>query len=258
MVKPKIGLSMLYCLGEPFEKMAEQIPKVKTKCIELVDDGSHALDREKVSILNNIRKSYSLEFTVHAPFAGINIALPSKPLLNATLKRLKESIVCASALECRIWVFHPGLRTGISNFYPGEDWARNTESIRMLFRFANDHGVEAALENVMDPSVMEDHKDLERFYGEVDVDIGLVFDTGHANITGELQSYLNDLGGKIVHVHAHDNFGKNDQHLGIGYGNIDWKKVLDLLRKASYDRVVVIESVEHIEESVERLEQMLV
>ncbi len=45
MVEPKIGLSMLYCLGEPFKKMTKRLCKVETAYIEVVDDGLHALNK---------------------------------------------------------------------------------------------------------------------------------------------------------------------------------------------------------------------
>lgn len=257
MAKPEIGLSMLYCLGGSFKKMAEEIPKAQTTCIEIVDDGLHALDRRKVSMLRSIGASYGLKYTVHAPFAGVNIALPSTILLNATLKRLKRSVINASALDCKVWVFHPGLRTGISVFYPGMDWTRNLKSVRLLFRLAKDHGVEAAVENVMDPFVLITVEDFEKFYGEVDDDIGLALDTGHANLIGQVESFLTKFPDKIVHVHAHDNHGEYDRHLGVGYGNINWDKVAGLLKRARYDKVVIVESVEHIGETMQKLRQLL-
>ena len=142
MAKPKIGLSMLYCLGEPFGKMADEIPKAKAMHIELVDEGLHALDKKRDAALKTIKQSHGKKYTVHAPFVGVNVALPSDPLLNATLRRLKKSIVNASALDCEMWVFHPGMKTATSMFYPGMDWTRNLDSIRALFTFAGDCGVE--------------------------------------------------------------------------------------------------------------------
>jgi len=257
MAKADIGISMLHSLSDSFEEMAKRIPEQRTEYIEIVDDGLHVLDKQRVMVLNDIRRSHGLKYTVHAPFAGINIAVPSKPLLNATLKRLKKSILYTSALDARLWVFHPGMRTGISQFYPGEDWTKNMESIRILFHFAKDNGVNAVLENVMAAFVIKDVEDFKRFYEEVDEPIGLVLDTGHANITGELQRFLIELPDKITHVHAHDNLGNSDQHLGIGYGNIDWKKTTELLKKASYEDIVMIESFEHTHESVQRLSQLL-
>jgi sugar phosphate isomerase/epimerase len=248
---------MLYCLGEPFEKMVERIPKANMAYIEIVDDGYHTLDKHRVSMLREVGESYSLKYSVHAPFAGINIALQSKPLLNAALRRLKTSMSNASELGCKIWVFHSGMKTGIGMFYPGLEWNRNLESIRILLKYARDHGLEPVVENVMDMFLLARVDDFKRFYSEIDEDIHLALDTGHANIYGQVQDFFTEFSDKIVHVHAHDNHGMIDQHLGIGYGNVDWEKVTALLRKMSYDKTIMIESVEHIEESKQKLNQLL-
>ena len=255
--KPELGISMLHCLGEPFEKMMEQIPKTRTACVELTDDGLHALNRRRVSVLKSMGESYGLKYTVHAPFAGINIALSSKPLLNVTLRMLKKSIVNTAALGAKTWIFHPGLETATSMFYPGVDWKRNLENVRLLFGFANDYGVEAAVENVMDRFLLKNVDDFKRFYDEINDDIGLVLDTGHANLSGEVESFIASFPDKIVHIHAHDNLGRWDQHLGIGYGNIDWKRFANLLKKTSYNRIIIVESFEHVWESIEKLKQLL-
>jgi sugar phosphate isomerase/epimerase len=256
--KAEIGLSMLYCLGQPFKRMAEQVPKTGVRCIEIVDDGLHALDKRKVASLRSIGDSCEIKYYVHAPFAGINIALPSKLLLNAILKRLKMSIINAGALDCKLWVFHPGMRSGISMFYPGTDWVRNLASVSLLVKFARDYGVEPAIENVMEPFLMKNVGEFKRFFTELEDGVGLVLDTGHANLYGQVESFIKELSPKIVHVHAHDNLGGSDEHLGIGHGNIDWEKVADLLKKASYDKIVMVESVEHVEESVQTLQKLLV
>ncbi|MDH5459488.1 MAG: sugar phosphate isomerase/epimerase [Candidatus Bathyarchaeota archaeon] len=260
MVKPEIGLSMLYCLGEPFKKMIERLRKAETSYIELVDEGFHALSKRRVQILNELAASYGLKYMVHSPFADINIASPSKPLLNAMLKRMKKSIINAGALNCQVWVFHPGLKTGVSMFYPGMDWLQNLKTTRLLFKFASDYGVEAAVENVPEPYpfIIKSVGDFKRFCSEVNEDICLVLDIGHANLNGQIETFLSTFADKIVHIHAHDNYGKGDQHLGIGYGNVHWKKVANLVRKISYDKIIVIESVEHIEESVHRLKRLFV
>lgn len=61
---------------------------------------------------------------------------------------------------------------------------------------------------------------------------------------------------RIVHMHVHDNNSESDQHLGIGYGTVNWKKFANLLKTTSYDKTVIVESVEHIEESMRRLKQL--
>jgi sugar phosphate isomerase/epimerase len=248
---------MLYCLGEPFKKMVERIPKTETAYVEIVDDGYHTLNKRRVSMLKEVGESYGLKYSVHAPFAGINIALQSKPLLNATIRRLKTSMSNAGELNCKTWVFHSGMRSGISMFYPGLDWTTNLESVRILLKFARDLGLEPVIENVMDVFLLVKVDEFKRFYDEIDENIHLALDTGHANIYGQVQDFLTEFPDKIVHMHVHDNYGKIDQHLGIGYGNIDWEKVAGLLKKISYDKTIIVESVEHVEESRQKLEQLL-
>jgi len=258
MVKPEIGLSMLYCLGEPFKKMTEHLHRAEPACIEIVDDGFHTLDKHRVSILKSIGESYGLKYSVHAPFADINIASPSKPLLKAMLKRLKKSITYASTLNAYVWVFHPGLKTGVSMFYPNMDWLQNLEATHLLLKIANDYGVRIAIENVPEPFpfLMKSVEDFTKFYEAINEDIGLVFDVGHANLNGQIERFLTVFKDNIVHIHAHDNDGKDDQHLGIGLGNIDWNNVANLLRKISYDKIIIIESVEQIEESKHKLKHL--
>jgi len=115
--------------------------------------------------------------------------------------------------------------------------------------------VEAAIENVPEPFpfTMKNVEDFKRFHNEVNENIGLVLDIGHANINKQIESFLTTFADKTVHMHAHENYGKSDQHLGIGYGNVNWEKVANLVRENSYDKIITIESVEHVDESVHKL-----
>jgi sugar phosphate isomerase/epimerase len=258
MTKLEIGLSMLYCLGEPFKEVTEHILKTETTHIEIVDEGFHTLDRQRVSTLKSISESYGLKYSVHAPFADINIASPSKPMLKAMLKRLKQSIAYASALNAYVWVFHPGLKTGVSMFYPGMDWLQNRKASQLLFKIANDYGVKIAIENVPEPYpfLMKSVEDFAKFYQEVNEDIGFVLDIGHANLNRQIELFLTTFADEITHMHVSDNDGKDDQHLGIGYGTTDWERVGNLLREISYDKTVIVESLTHVEESVRKSKQL--
>ncbi|MGB9714678.1 MAG: sugar phosphate isomerase/epimerase family protein [Candidatus Bathyarchaeales archaeon] len=259
MVEVKVGLSMLHCLGETFQAMTKRFTDAETSYIEIVDDGFHALDKRRTSTLKNISESYNLKYSVHAPFADINIASPSKQILKAMLKRLEKSIAFASELNAYIWVFHPGLKTGISMFYPEMDWLQNLKTAGKLSKIARDYGVKIAIENVPEPYpfLMKSVEHFTRFYSEVDEEIGLALDIGHANINGQIELFLDSFADRIVHIHAHDNDGKEDQHLGIGYGSVDWKNFAEKLRKMAYGRTVIVESVEHVKESVQKLKQLL-
>ena len=260
MVKPKIGLSMLYMLGETFGNSVYSVMEHGAKFIEVVDEGLHTLDKRRVSELINLGESYGLKYSVHAPFADINIASPSKPLLKAMIKRLEKSLANANALNAYIWIFHPGLETGISMFYPGEAWIQNRKTAQLLYKIAEDYGVKVAIENVPEPYpfLMKSVEHFQKFYGEVEENVGLALDIGHANLNGQIELFLEKFSDRITHIHAHDNNGKEDQHLGIGYGTVDWEKVAKLLKKISYSKTVIVESIEHVHESLQKLEALFV
>lgn len=260
MTKAKVGISMLYTLGEPFQKMVKRLGTIGTNYIEIVDDGSHELNQKRISLLKEAAKSYGLEYSLHAPFADINIASPSKAMLSGSIKRLKESMRYANEMDAKLWVFHPGARTGISQFYPNAEWRQNIASIQELYKEAEELGVNIALENL--PAkywfLMNTPEDFNKMYRETSLPIGIVLDLGHANLEGQIQPFFNQLADKIIHIHASDNVGIDDDHLGIGYGKIDYGWFAETIDKLGYNRTVIIESTQHVPESIKKLKQILV
>jgi sugar phosphate isomerase/epimerase len=258
MAKMKIGLSTLFCLGEPFQSLVRRLREVDVRYVELLDEGLHRLENERIKTLKKIAESKDLKLTLHSPFADINIAAPNPVLRKTILKLQKKSILHASQLGCQVWVFHPGLRTGISFFYPDKDWQLNLESVRILLKFARKHDVEIAIENVPEPYpfLMKNVEDFSRFYNELGEDIGLTLDVAHANLNDEIQEFITHFSDKFVHVHVSDNEGVHDSHLGIGYGNIDWERVAEMMKKVGYGNIVVLESVDHVKESLETLRRL--
>jgi sugar phosphate isomerase/epimerase len=259
MSKAKISVSTLYRLGEPFNRMVKHLGNIGTRYIEVLDDGTHELNKTRVAQLREAAKSYDLEFTMHAPFADINIASPSKMLRSAYMKRLKQSLIAADALDAKVWVFHPGARTGITQFYPGAEWKQNTESIQELYAVAEEHGVNIAFENLPGKYwfLMNSPGDFNRFYKETNLPIGIVLDLGHANLEGQIEPFFNQLADKIIHVHASDNHGLDDEHLGVGFGTIDYGWFAETLKKLDYNHCVVVESCDHIPESLQKLKDLL-
>ncbi len=206
------------------------------------------LTRNELSPSKKPPNLYSLEYSVHGPFADINIASPSKTMLDASMKRLKQSMAYANALDAKLWVFHPGAKTGIGQFYPNGDWKQNIKSIQELSKTAEEYGLNIALENL--PAkyyfFMSKAEDFTRFYRETNLPVGIVMDLGHANLEGQIEPFFNMLADKITHIHASDNDGVEDQHLGVGQGKIDYAWFAETINKMSYDKSVIIESITNI------------
>ena len=259
MSKAKVGVSMLYCLGEPFNRMVKRLGTINTRYIEILDDGTHDLNKTRIALLREAAKTYNLEYSLHAPFADINIASPIKPMLNASLKRLKQSLQNARDIDAKLWVFHPGQRTGIGQFYPDADFKQTCKSIQELYAVAEEYGVNMALENL--PAkywfLMNKPEEFMRFYKETSLPVGITMDLGHANLEGQIQPFFNLLADKIVHIHASDNDGTDDQHLGVGEGKIDYNWLAQTLKRNGYDKNVIVECMTHVPESIQKLQTLL-
>ncbi len=259
MFEPKFGISMLHTLAEPFNSMLKYLDRIETDYVELVDDGLHTLNKKRVTMLNEVAESKDFMYTLHCPFADINIASPSKPMLNAGLKRLKQSMTYANELNVALWVLHPGQKTGISPFYPEQDWKQQIHSIQQLHGIANGLDLRIAIENVPQKygSIMKTPEDFHKFYAETGLnDIGIVLDTGHANLTNQIQPFLQQFQDKIAHLHLSDNMGETDEHLGIGYGKIDWQQLTAQLKNMQFKGIIMIESVFNIPESLTKLREL--
>jgi len=81
--------------------------------------------------------------------------------------------------------------------------------------------------------------------------VGFTLDVGHANTVGLVDDFLNLLADKISHVHIHDNLGKKDEHLPLGKGTVDWKRVMEKL--SDYKGIFVTE-MGSVEEGIQSLE----
>jgi sugar phosphate isomerase/epimerase len=125
-------------------------------------------------------------------------------------------------------------------------------------RIARKEGVEIAMENVPEPHpfVVKNVQDFSRFYNELDDTIEMVLDVAHANLNHQIQDFIRQFTKKIVHMHVSDNDGTNDLHLGIGYGTIDWESVANEIKKIEYSNIIMLESTEYIEESIQTLRKL--
>ncbi len=255
----RIAVSTLFCLHKPLEEALTDILLSGSKLVELTDDGSHALNRPRVERLLELRSSYGLEYSLHAPFSSMNIAAPDEYLREAMLRRLETSIKWASALEVEALVFHPGAATAIEYFTPGVGWNLNISSVKRIIKFAGEYGVEAMIENCPEPYpfLMKSVESFNRFYEESGLDLKIVLDIAHAHLRGEIDDFIKLLGGRIGHIHVSDNNGQMDEHLEVGKGSIDWKRVLPMIRDTSFKGWIVIESFKGVERSIRVLEGLL-
>ncbi len=254
-----LAASTLFCLHKPLEEALLEIASAGTRYVEVVDAGPHTLNPGRVERLLELKDSHGLDYSLHAPFTDVNISADDPQIREAILRRIEASVRWASELGAGLFVFHPGNSTAVERLSPGSAWRLNLGSARRIIGYAEEHGVEALIENVPEPFpyVMKSVGDFERFFEELGKEASMVLDVAHANIRGETLEFLERLGDRIRHVHVSDNHGEADAHLRVGMGSIDWGETMGALKSLPFDGWVTVESYEGVGESLRLLRRLL-
>ncbi len=71
--------------------------------------------------------------------------------------------------------------------------------------------------------------------------VGVCLDLGHANIQENATNALRAAADRLVHIHAHDNHGAQDDHLVPGKGSIRWDDVFAALREIRFEGAFTVE-----------------
>jgi sugar phosphate isomerase/epimerase len=255
----ELAVSTLFMRDKPFEDVLPELLGLGTGRIEVIDPGPHTLTPDRVAKLRELRASYGLDYSIHAPWADTNLSADDDSIRERIIERLQGSIRWASQIEARALVFHPGWQTFVESSSPGRGWRLNMESTRMILRYAEDHGVDALIENVPGPVpfYMRAVHDFMRFFDELGAEAGMTLDVGHANIIRETRLFLERFGPSIRHIHVSDNLGDSDNHLPIGEGGIGWKETMDAIKRTGFDGWIVIEAITDVGGSLDRLRRLL-
>ena len=113
-----------------------------------------------------------------------------------------------------------------------ERMAQSHKIIQSVEKSCIDKSVSIAFENVR----KDDHLILSEYFERYSPDfVGLCYDSGHANINGNLDKIMG-LGERLMVTHLHDNKGEKDDHQYPGWGTIDWPKVTEWLKKTKLNK----------------------
>lgn len=137
------------------------------------------------------------------------------------------------------------------------------KSLNELEKFSKKIDVQLMLENATSEG-KEIH--LKNFRYVVDNVNGLKvnIDISHAFLNGgmdTIENFLLYFADKIAHLHFSDNGGNHDEHLSIGNGKINYKKVIELLKKINYNDTITFEIFElprsNVIKSIAKIKKLL-
>ena len=235
-----LGVST-YCLHHlPLGEALEHLSSL-TDFVEVMADGPHYFT--DTEILEN----FSLRYSVHTPFRGINIACLFEPIRKASVDVLTGCFEIASGITHN-FVIHPG-------YFGWEEERVLSErqlliSLNELNAAAEEYSVNIYIENMANHNFffLRTPEDFPLFNGT-----GFALDTGHANLNGCLPDFLEF---PIGHMHLHDNNGLRDSHSPVGEGAIDFGPVMNAVRRNHATSVIEVNTLEGVMTSIRALEHL--
>jgi len=115
------------------------------------------------------------------------------------------------------------------------------ESIKFLESFYPKYQVRACLETLREPYSAISNQQLIDIVKSRQATLGMVMDTGHANISGNLHKITQQGKNVIKSLHIHNNNGKDDSHNPPQQGTIVWPEFIQDLRDISYQGPIMFE-----------------
>lgn len=215
--------------------------------IELAMDAPqahHQLIREQKSDLLEALGRLNLSLVCHLP-TFLSTADLTPGIREASLHEVLESLEVAASLQPLKVVLHPSYLTGLGLAVPDQAREYAMASLETVVERAHQLGLCLCIENMFPQANSLVKPDdfagiLEKF-----PTLHLTLDTGHAHIgdKGEERSleFIGRFPDRIGHIHINDNFGKEDNHLPVGAGTVDFPKIVKALREIGYNDTLTVE-----------------
>ena len=200
-----------------------------------------SLDKSQCIETAKILADTGLKITFHAPFMDLRPGAMDDEIRRTSIDRIKQvfdlapyfhplKIVCHASFDERYYVF-------------GDDlWLEaSIKTWKELIVLAKENKTIIALENIYEknPHI------LRRLFDALSSDsICFCFDTGHFNVFSyePLSVWLNELGKYTGHLHVHDNFGQQDEHLPVGCGTFPFAEFFQNLRAMGVKPTITLEA----------------
>jgi len=248
----KLGLSSLLFVKGKLEEALPLLQELGYDCLEVIYEIPHFSlrweeDREKLERLGRELKERGLEPSVHTPFVDLNPVSHLTEVFELNRRLAERGMEACRLLGGEVVVVHTG-----SCRVPTREFFELTERkclslLRSLASRAREVGVKLAVENGMTPSSpFSTPGELLKVVEEVGA--GIVYDVGHANLREraegrklDVRSQVRTMGKSLLHLHVHDNRGKDDDHLVPGEGEIDFTALSGALRETGYRGMLIAE-----------------
>jgi len=259
-----VGFSSTLFLDLSLERIVEKSAEYGYSSIEIWADvpqkWSGDFEEKEQQKLADTLDSFGFQSSIHAPIWDINIASHITNFRRESVNQVKWSMDLARKLGSRLITLHPGHMPPYP-FIPSlrEKGKRNfLESLHILVDYSLETGVLIGLENIpINISYCFTLEDLLEYVTNFE-NVNVTLDIAHAYIVSkylELQDptrsaippenriaeTIKKLGKRLINIHLHDNDGTFDAHKIPGEGKINFKPVMDVLKKTNYNGLITLE-----------------
>jgi sugar phosphate isomerase/epimerase len=231
----------------PVLKEIETISNLGFDYLELTMDAPQAhyriIQKQKEELLKALDRC-KMGLICHLP-TFVSTADLTDSLREASLNEVLESLKVAAELRPMKVVLHPSIMRGLSLFVMDQVRQYALKSLEAIVEKADNLGLCLCLENMFPQSnSLVNPDDFVEIFEKFST-LKMTLDTGHAHIeskgVGKTLEFVERFSDRIYHVHANDNLGKEDNHLPIGTGIIDFQEIIKALKGIGYDETITLE-----------------
>lgn len=166
------------------------------------------------------------------------IGSPFKELRIYALDELEKSAVAFEKLGVKTFNVHFDTSLGIIDYNSMIKF--NMLSLKRLVPIARRHNLNIMAENT--PGLFSNPDVLEKVFKKIPK-LYLNLDVAHANVgqKNTTPQLVKRFSKRITHIHISDNRGKEDEHLPLGRGSMNWTALLGIIKKSGYDGTITLE-----------------
>ncbi len=187
--------------------------------------------------LLEIKNKYDVSFLAHYP--NEDNPLDINVLQSKFLPRIRTLMNLSRQLDITKATLHFWID---QRWLPAELLPGKLELLSRIVDYGNDYGITVCIENLSERS--------ESFSSAFEIipDLRMTLDIGHAQLLAKKNTsfrFIEDHFSRIVHLHVHDNRGgtsvKDDLHLPLGEGIVDYMAIMKSLIVKGYDSTITME-----------------
>ena len=238
----RIGASTGCCPDQPLEPVIDALAAGGITAVELGAPRYFApWRREQADALRARLAAVGVSaVSVHAPFGGaLDLSDPNGHHRSAAVGAILDAAAGLRELGGAIVVVHP------SDVPRGTDAASRlahaADSLCQLHESCAAIGATLAIETPLPHLVGGAVDEFAWLIDRIGSDARVCIDTGHATLGGQWDAFIGAVGRRIVHVHAADHLGREDDHLAPGDGTIDWAHIGASLHRIRYGGWLMLE-----------------